>query len=109
MPRRRGQEDLYDEPPHFGNVSDDEHRGNSGRWERPTNNAVGPTARHSASAGPGILDQDYARRATNGSSGTMAMPVFWQAPSHSQPDSEHDARMADSLRNYISDSMWQPP
>jgi hypothetical protein len=39
----------------------------------------------------------------------MAMPAFWQAPSHSQPDSEHDARMAKSLRTYISDSMTGVP
>jgi hypothetical protein len=72
--RRRGQENLYDKPPHFGNTSDDEDNGRhrreqeypnpphrtTGRQERPVYNTVGPTTGRPVGVGAGLLEQDYA-------------------------------------------------
>jgi hypothetical protein len=56
----------------------------------------------------GLLDQDYAHRArsTNPRTGSM-LPQ--QATEQSQPDSEYDTNMVDSLRQYISDSLRGVP
>ena len=57
----------------------------------------------------GNLDQDYARRANNMSSGTTATPVAWHEPILSTPESELEAKMNDGLRNYIRDSLYGMP
>jgi len=59
--------------------------------------------------GPGVLDQDYACQATSMTSGTIAMPSTGQAPSQGQPESEHDAKMANGLIKYIRDSLKGAP
>jgi hypothetical protein len=57
----------------------------------------------------GILDQDYARRANNMSSGTTAMPATWHESTLSMPESELEEKMNEGLRNYIRDSLFGMP